>query len=179
MGRYTSSTRVESQWLGRIPRAFIVAITSAMLLTTCTTNAAQDFELEVFGNENFSRGEKYKLSDFEGKPVVINFWYPSCPPCRLEIPDIEVASRKYKGDAVFLGVQLLGLDSVKDGQDFVHDFGISYAIGPDADGRFVIDYNIIGFPTTIFLDANHQISRKWTGLLNAERLEELIQEMLE
>ena len=141
--------------------------------------AAPTFELEVFGNESYAKGEVVKLSDFEGTPVVVNFWYPSCPPCRLEMPDFETASRKHKGDVVFIGIQLLGLDSVQDGQEFIDEFGITYAIGPDADGSIVIGYNVIGFPTTVFLDSDHNIARNWSGVLNAEKLDELIQELLQ
>jgi cytochrome c biogenesis protein CcmG/thiol:disulfide interchange protein DsbE len=141
--------------------------------------AAPGFELEVFGNESYTKGDVVKLSDFEGTPVVINFWYPSCPPCRLEMPDFEAASKKHKGDVEFIGIQLLGLDSVQDGQDFSDEFGITYAIGPDADGSIVIGYNVIGFPTTVFLDSEHNIARNWSGVLNAEKLDELIQELLQ
>ena len=141
--------------------------------------AAPGFELEVFGNESYSKGEVVKLSDFAGMPVVINFWYPSCPPCRLEMPDFEAASRKHKGDVGFIGIQLLGLDSVEDGQEFIDEFGITYAIGPDADGSIVLDYNVLGFPTTVFLDSEHNIARNWSGVLNAEKLDELIQEAMQ
>ena len=147
--------------------------------STSEAEAAPGFEIEVFGNASYAKGERVGLSDFEGMPVVINFWYPSCPPCRLEMPDFEAASVKHRGDVVFLGVQLLGLDSVQDGQDFVDEFGITYAIGPDADGSIVIDYNVIGFPTSVFLDRDHNISRKWSGALNAEKLEELVQGLLQ
>ena len=73
--------------------------------------AAPGFELEVFGNESYAKGEVVKLSDFEGTPVVVNFWYPSCPPCRLEMPDFEAASKKHRGDVEFIGIQLLGLET--------------------------------------------------------------------
>ena len=135
--------------------------------------------MEVFGNEDYTKGETVKLSQFVGQPVVINFWYPSCPPCRLEMPDLEAAFQKHRDDVAFIGVQLLGLDSADDGQEFTDEFGMSYAIGPDADSSIVVDYKVIGFPTSVFLNSDHEIMRKWTGALNAEKLEELVQELLE
>ena len=141
---------------------------------------APDFQLELFANDNHPDGELIRLSQFRGQPVVINFWYPSCPPCRLEMPDLEATFLKHKVDGVeFIGVQLLGLDSVEDGQEFIEEFGISYAVGPDPDGSIVKDYNLIGFPTSVFVSRDQQIVRSWAGALTGEKLEELVQELLQ
>jgi len=149
----------------------------------CSTAAApaetaiDDFQLTLFGNENHEEGSTLNLSDHVGKPVVLNFWYPSCPPCRLEMPDLEAASRKHsESGVVFIGIMNVVLDTVADGQDFVDEFGITYAIGPDPDGSILIDNNVKGFPTTIFLNDKHEVVRTWTGVLNAEKLDELIAE---
>ena len=45
-------------------------------------DSAPGFQVEVFGNENYAEGESVGLEAFAGMPVVLNFWYPSCPPCR-------------------------------------------------------------------------------------------------
>ncbi len=145
-----------------------------------TDESAPDFQLELFANENYARGEQISLAQFAGHPVVINFWFPSCPPCRLEMPDLEASFRKHKVDGVeYIGVQQLGLDSIEDGQEFIDEFGITYAVGPDATGRIVIDYNVTGFPTTVFLDEHHEVAQTWAGVLTADKLEELIQILLQ
>jgi peroxiredoxin len=141
---------------------------------------APDFELEVFGNENYTRGELLSLSDLEGRPVVVNFWYPSCPPCVIEMPDFEKSFQAHKSDGLqFIGVQLLGFDSVEEGQQFITDFGINFAVGPDPDGRLVVDYMVMGAPTTVFLNESHEEVRRWVGPLTAEKLEEIIQQLLQ
>ena len=143
-------------------------------------DTAPAFELEVFGNENYTRGDTVSLAQFEGRPVVINFWYPSCPPCRLEMPDLESTFKKHRADGVeFIGVQLLGLDSAQEGQEFTEEFGLTYALGPDPDGSIVKAYDVIGFPTSVFLNSRHEVVSSWTGPLNAEKLEELVQEALQ
>lgn len=139
---------------------------------------APEFVLALHGNENHEKGEPLKLSDLKGKPVVVNFWFPSCPPCRLEMPDLEAAFQVHKGDVEFIGVQQLGLDSIEDGQDFVDDFGLTFAVGPDETGDVIRDYKLIAFPSTYFLDKDHNIVNKWSGALNAEKIEELIQDIL-
>jgi len=163
---------------------------SSLLLAACSAGVqttkvgdfevAPDFEVEAFGNINYEPGELVSVSGFKGKPVVVNFWYPSCPPCRLEIPDLEATFNKHKDDGVeFLGVQSLILDTVEDGQEFIDEFGITYAVGPDADGSVLIDYGIVNFPSTVFLDKNHEIVRVWAGILTAEKLDEIIEPLIQ
>ena len=140
---------------------------------------AMDFDLVLFANEEHQAGAQISLSGFAGDPVVLNFWFPSCPPCVAEMPDFELLHQKFKGDGLkVIGVELLGLDSVEDGQTFVKRLNVNYMLGPDqtADdsGQIVMDYKITGFPTTLFIDRDQNIVRKWTGALNLEKLEELI-----
>ena len=102
--------------------AFPLLALATLMLAACTTSgvpagrgdeAAPDFELEVFGNENYEKGEVVRLSQHSGQPVVINFWYPSCPPCRLEMPDLEATWQKHRDDGLqFIGIQSLSLDTV-------------------------------------------------------------------
>ena len=81
-----------------------------------------------------------------------------------------------------IGVQLLGLDTAEDGQKFVNDLNVNYMLGPDrqggASGEILKNYQVQGFPTTIFIDRDQNIVRTWSGALNLEKLEELIQEIL-
>ena len=144
---------------------------------------APDFELVTFSNEDHAAGEVVKLSQFSGQPVVLNFWFPSCPPCVAEMPDFETVYQKFKSEDVqFIGVQLLGLDTAEDGQEFVEKLGVNYILGPDqtetAFGQIVKGYRVSGFPTTVFIDRDHNITRTWSGALNAEDLEELVRELL-
>ena len=139
-----------------------------------------DFQITLFGNENHEEGATLNLTDYVGKPVVLNFWYPSCPPCRLEMPDLEATFNKHRSDGLeFIGVMALILNSVEEGQAFIDEFGITYAVGPDADSKIIIDFKVRGFPTTIFLDRNQEIVRSWTGALTGEKLEEFVLELLE
>ena len=86
------------------------------------------------------------------------------------MPDLEKAYQKHKGDGLqMVGIQLVGLDTVEAGQEFVDTLGVNYALGPDETGEIVtMDYRVPGFPTTVFLNPDHSISRTWTGILNEE-----------
>ena len=144
---------------------------------------APDFELVLFGNDDHEAGETIKLSELAGRPVVLNFWFPSCPPCVAEMPDFETAYQEFKEDGVeFIGVQLVGLDSVEDGQKFVNKLGVNYILGPDKIGdkmgEIVMEYMISGFPTTVLIDRDGNIHRRWAGALDLEKLQELIREIM-
>ena len=144
-----------------------------------SSDEASDFELTLFKNALHDAGEHLRLSELKGQPVVVNFWFPSCPPCRAEMPDFEKVFQNHRSDGVeFVGVQLLGLDSAQDGQDFIEEIGVSFAIGPDEDGSIVRAYEVIGFPSTFLIDRDLRIVRAWSGPLNEEKLEELLQEIL-
>ena len=143
-----------------------------------SADVAASFSFEAFGNENFEEGQAISLDTFKGQPIVLNFWYPSCPPCRLEMPHFEAAFQTHKDEVAFVAIQQLGLDSEEEGQQFVEEFGLTYAVGPDTSGTVIKEYNVMTFPTTVFLDADHTVVRKWAGPLNEEKLNELIEEIL-
>ena len=145
-----------------------------------SADTASDFQLVLFQTPLHEAGENLRLSDLKGSPVVVNFWFPSCPPCRAEMPDLEKVFQNHRSDGVeFVGVQLLGLDSAQDGQDFLEEVGVSFASGPDEDGSIFQAYEVRGFPSTVFIDSDLKIVRTWTGPLNEEKLEEFVQELLE
>lgn len=140
---------------------------------------APSFSFPAFGNENYEAGEEISLERFADRMVVVNFWYPSCAPCREEMPDMEEASHKYREDGVtFVGIQLTDVDPAEEGQKFINELGITYAIGADPDGDIFKRYEVISFPTTFFLDRSHNVVRKFGGFLSADALEDQIQDMI-
>lgn len=183
-GRPMAQIDIRVRALPSLLAAALFSIVGTMLLfAACgsdTPEAAPDFEIALFQNENHSEGEVFSLSANQGQPAVVNFWYPSCPPCRVEMPHFEQVSRKYRDSGLqFVAVQTLGLDTVKDGQDFVEDFELTFAIGPDTvEGDIVRSYEVRHYPSTFFLNKDHEIVETWSGPLDEDKLEELIQLVL-
>ena len=152
-----------------------------LVLAACgeSERKAPDFELALFGNGNHAEGELLSLSDLEGTPLVMNFWYPSCPPCRAEMPDLEASYQRYRDSGVlFLGVTSLQLDTTEDAREFIAEVGVTYPVGPDTDGTIMRAYGVNNFPSTVFVNAEQEVVRTWAGLLNEEKLGELIEEMI-
>ncbi len=165
----------------RSPKGWLGFLIFAAVAVACSGgDAAPDFELTLFETANHEAGETLRLSDLRGRPVVVNFWYPLCPPCRAEMPALEQAFQDHRDEGVeFVGVDQLILGTVEDGQDFVDEIGVTYALGADVEGDLIAEYGIVGFPTTVFIDRDGTIVRKWTGILTAEKIGELIGDLLD
>ena len=134
-----------------------------------------------FAGQSFNAGT-FDTRTLQGKPLVINFWFPSCPPCRAELPVFEEAYQTYGppsgGNVHFVGIQQLGLDSIQDGIDLFQELGITFPGLPDTDLEIQIQYDIFSFPTTIFLDQNHNEVRKWQGALEHDTLFEIVESLV-
>ena len=141
-------------------------------------NIAPDFTLTLYETETRRKGDTLRLSDLKGSPVVVNFWFPSCPPCVAEMPDLERVYQSHKDEGVeFIGVQQIGLDSAETGQEFIKEIGVTYAVGADEDD-IITKYGLLGFPATAFIDRDQNLVRLWQGVVDEEKLEELVQEIL-
>ena len=90
------------------------------------------------------------------------------------MPHINEIYHDNKADVDVLGIQLIGLDSPSDGQEFVNDMGIAYAVGPDLDGSIAVNYSVHLFPTTIFVDQNADIARSWQGIISKDEMQTII-----
>ena len=110
--------------------------------------------------------------------MLVNFWFPSCPPCRAEMPHLQETFEKYHDKVTYIGVQQLGLDSAEDGATFMEDLGLTYPSMPDIDSTVQKNYEVFSFPTTVFIDKNHDVARVWTGIINKEQVEQLLEVLL-
>lgn len=122
-------------------------------------------------------GEEIKLSDFEGMPVVVNFWASWCFPCRDEQAALEASWRKHKDDVMFLGVA--HLDQVPNALAYLEEFDVTYPSGPDMGGRIYNAYHVGGVPETLFIDANGNVQGFHVGPISASELERRIQELIQ
>jgi thiol-disulfide isomerase/thioredoxin len=122
-------------------------------------------------------GEQIKISDLKGKVVLLNFWASWCPPCRWEMPYFEKAWKEYKDqDVVFIGIsQDLNLNDAK---EFADSTGVTYYLGLDPGNKLSIDLNIIELPTTIILDKNGNIERRFTKSIGEKLLNRILNQVI-
>ncbi len=177
-----------------LPVILALAVMSALLLAGCSrpvveddqppAELAKDFPIDVYQGEELLGGSSVSFKQIleQKKPVVLNFWAALCPPCRAEMPDIQRVSEQFQGRVTFLGLdvgpfQFLGTRD--QGKHLLKILDISYPSGSTESGQVIEDYGISSMPTTFFIKANGEIQRKWAGLLNEEKLVDLVEELLE
>mgnify|MGYP001599551289 CR=1 FL=1 len=116
-------------------------------------------------------GIQFNSKEFAGTPMIINFWYPSCPPCTKEIPTLVEFDKKNKQKIIMIGIIHNSLiDPKEDAINMLKKFDVEYTNLYDKDNLLTEEFNVLGFPTTIFLDENHKISTKWTGFIDENTL---------
>lgn len=122
---------------------------------------APDFELENL------LGEKVKLSDFEGKKVMLNFWATWCPPCKAEIPDMQKFYLEEGNDIVILAVNI---DPENDVAGFAEQMGVTFPILLDKKNNVNKIYQIISIPTSYFIDERGLIQYKHIGAMDIKAM---------
>ncbi len=141
-----------------------------------TGQPAGDFQLALFD------GGEFRLADAAGREaVVLNFWFPSCPPCRAEMPEFQRAWEQLQGQPVrFLGVFVpQGLDTEQDAKDFVAELGLTYDFATDRGAKLAQAYQIQYFPTTYFIGKDGRVFRVELSTLDAPAITRLVGEMLQ
>jgi len=109
--------------------------------------AAPDFTLETLD------GSELTLSDLRGHPVLLNLWASWCLPCRVEMPAIErVYQRHRDAGLVVVGLNVTSQDSEAAARAFAEEFGLTFPIALDRDGAASARYELMGLPSTYFID---------------------------
>ena len=98
-----------------------------------------------------------------GRPMLINFWFSNCQPCKREMPALQAAFEKYADRVTFVGINTQ--DSAEVTQAFAQDLGVTYQLWRDPNGKMLVANGISIFPTTLFVSADGTISKQVSGEL--------------
>ena len=109
-------------------------------------------------------GTSFDLAGLRGKPVVVNFWGPSCVPCRDEFPLLEAKSAQHAADGLTI-VGVLTDDPVEPARDFVAEYGGGWPTVIDPDKKIKGAYRVAARPQTYFVDR--------TGIIRSIQVGEL------
>ena len=112
-------------------------------------------------------GNEVKLSDFKGKPVIVNFWASWCPPCKAELPYFEAAYQQYGDRIVFLMVDLAdgNSETQESGARYVSESGYTFPVYFDLSGSASGAYQLYSIPQTVAVDENGKITFSQIGSL--------------
>lgn len=147
--------------------AAVAVLFGVILLLACggSGQSARDFEVVQYD------GETFRLSqETENNVVMVNFWYPSCPPCREEMPAIEAAWEELKDEPVrILGLYVpQGFDSEQDAKDFIAELGLTFDFATDRLGRIAEAYDLEYFPTTFFIGRDGDLMATHISILEKD-----------
>ena len=115
-------------------------------------------------------GNPVKLSDYRGKPVVLNFWSSRCGPCQMEMPEFNAAYERLGGEVTFLMVHEGA--AVDDGKAKVQDGGYTFPVVFDVDGYAGGIYGVTAYPTTFFISADGNLQAYYMGAMDAALLQQ-------
>ena len=117
-------------------------------------------------------GNPVQLSDYFGKPIVLNFWATWCQYCTQEMPEFQAAYEKYP-DVQFLMVN--ATDGVRETKEtasaYIAESGYRFPVFYDVDTAAVTAYGITSFPTTFFIDKEGNLTAYANSALTQEKLE--------
>jgi cytochrome c biogenesis protein CcmG, thiol:disulfide interchange protein DsbE len=134
---------------------------------------APNFLLEDFD------GMPVSLSEFRGRPVILNFWATWCAPCRIEMPELQAVYEKYRED----GLVILALDQDEPlalARTFFYDeMGLTFT--PLMDHRSLVAAQYGAFftlPSTYFVDGDGRVAAVHRGTLTRNQIENYLAQIM-
>ncbi|MEK7656566.1 MAG: TlpA disulfide reductase family protein [Elusimicrobiota bacterium] len=107
-------------------------------------------------------GRSVRLSDFQGKVVLVDFWATYCGPCHESIPEFEALYRRHRAQ----GLEVVGvsMDAFTEHiKAFIDEKGMTYTVLMDPEQTTQGPWGVRGLPTTVLLDRSGRVRNRWTG----------------
>lgn len=125
-------------------------------------------------------GKKVSLSDFKGRPLVLNFWGTYCAPCKIEMPWLQEFSKKYAAD----GFHVIGITYDSEvGKDTIardtQQLGVSYPIllsNPKVESTYLSNTEVL--PMSFYVDKTGKVIEVTAGLGSKDGLESMVEETI-
>ncbi len=172
-------------WIAGIALAIILVISCGgdpgINRVATPKDMAPNFSFTLYQGEVELGAEALDLSDLRGRPTVLNFWAGLCPPCRAELPDLQLFYEDFNDRVTVVGVDIgtfTGLGNQDDARNLLSELAINYPNGYTSDDSVVRRYQVLSMPTTFFINSKGEIFKKWNGALNLDILTEQTTELL-
>ena len=119
-------------------------------------------------------GNAHKLSDFRGKPVLLNFWASWCGPCQMEMPDFQKYYESHGDKVNFVIVNLTDgqQETVESASAFIAEKGYTFPVYYDTDIDAAVKYGVSAVPVSYFIDAEGYFVAWAQGALSADMLQQ-------
>lgn len=107
-------------------------------------------------------GAAFDLASLRGRPVIVNFWGPSCLPCRDEFPLFKAKLATHAADGLAI-VGVLTYDGPDDAKAFIAQYGATWPTVLDADGAIRTAYRVAARPQSYFIDRSGVLRKIQVG----------------
>jgi len=142
---------------------------------TAESGIAVESELPTQRFELFD-GASTTFEEFEGAPLVINFWASWCPACVGELPEFQTVHEQRGDEVTFLGIA--NADIRPAAVDLAGDVGLTYTLADDPTGELFRNFGLIAMPSTLFVTPDGQILEVFAGQLDESALNDRIDELV-
>jgi peroxiredoxin len=123
------------------------------------------------------KGQQVSLSQFRGRPVILNFWATWCGPCREEMSLFQQAYEDHRDE----GLVVLAVNFEEEAniaRPYLEELGLTFEVLLDQDAALAKQYLVTGLPTTFFIDRQGLIRQVKLGQVQEDLLEEILAQIL-
>ena len=142
--------------------------TQSPTIGTNANNTGKKFSfVELVDN---ATGDKGTIAP-AGKPMVVNFWFSTCEPCKREMPALSASSAKYAASVDFIGIN--PNDTREVATAFLKKYNITYPSFID-DGTQLAKAGVVTLPATFFLDKTGTIVARRAGEITSADIDSIL-----
>jgi peroxiredoxin len=144
------------------------------LIRPSRPQAAKEFSIPTLERTTF------RLADYRGKVVFLNFWATWCPPCKEEMPAMERLYQRYKDKGLVVLAVSVDTEGVPIVTPFVKEYKLTFPIGFDHKMAVAEEYGVRGLPTSFLVDKRGTLvglalgPREWNGKASRALIESLL-----
>ncbi|MCG8353077.1 MAG: TlpA family protein disulfide reductase [Chloroflexales bacterium] len=151
---------------------------SAMVAPTSMLLDASDEQAKVGAiapdfSFTLADGSTQKLSDLRGQKILVNFWATWCAPCKVEMPEIQEALKRYDSDG--FAVLAISNENAEAIDTFARQNNFTFPLISNQDGDIGDHYGVTGFPVSFFINSDGTIGFKQIGIMNLDLITQRVE----
>jgi thiol-disulfide isomerase/thioredoxin len=155
--------RIMTRWIKRIPALLILGFLSFRLFQIERFKAPKHVDLAALKIASLD-GSPIPMNAIAGKAIVLNFWAPWCPPCRVETPWLQQLQATHPDNVLVIGV-VADADQYVQAKSFMASRGVTYPLARETSSIDNAFGTITGLPTTLYIAPSGLVVHAVSGLI--------------